>query len=145
MKKNIIVAYMLVICMLFNSMPLQTNAAKKNKDSKKIMSLLDADESIKGIGEFEATFYCTNHCCNGRWSTTALGTALKPNKTIAVDRNVIKLGSEVIIKYPNGTTARYRAEDTGSAIRGRRIDVCVTTHAEANRLGRQKIKVYVVQ
>jgi 3D (Asp-Asp-Asp) domain-containing protein len=145
MKKNIIVAWMLILCILTTSMPLQAEAAKKNKNSKKIMSLLDSDESIKGIGEFEATFYCTKHCCNGSWSTTALGTALKPNKTIAVDKNVIKLGSEVIIKYPNGKIARYRAEDTGSAIRGRRIDVCVASHTEANRLGRQKIKVYVVQ
>lgn len=144
MKRKFLVAWMLVLCILTASMPLHTQAAKK-KTSKKVTSLLDAGENVTSLGQFEATFYCTGHCCNGGYTGTALGTTLKPGKTIAVDKNLIKLGSEVIIKYPNGKVARYRAEDTGGAIRGRRIDVCVASHAEANRMGRQKIQVYVVK
>lgn len=144
MKRKILVAWMLVLCILTASMPLHTQAAKK-KVSKKVTSLLDAGENVTSLGQFEATFYCTGHCCNGGYTGTALGTALKPGRTIAVDKSLIKLGSEVIIKYPNGKVARYRAEDTGGAIRGKRIDVCVASHAEANRMGRQNIQVYVVK
>lgn len=144
MRRKIIIAWMLILCVFTASMPLHTNAARKNI-SKKVTSLLDAGENVTSLGQFEATFYCTGHCCNGGYTGTALGTALKPGRTIAVDKNIIKLGSEVIIKYPSGKVARYRAEDTGSAIRGRRIDVCVASHAEANRQGRQKIQVYIVK
>ena len=144
MKSKFLAAWMLMLCILAASVPLHTQASKKTV-SKKVTSLLDAGEDITSLGEFEATFYCPGHCCNGGYTGTALGTALKPGKTIAVDKSIIKLGSEVIIKYPNGKVARYRAEDTGGAIRGRRIDVCVASHAEANRMGRQKIQVYIVK
>lgn len=43
--------------------------------------------------------------------------------TFAVDPKVIPYGSTVVIYYPDGTMERGRAEDTGGAIKGNRIDV----------------------
>lgn len=75
------------------------------------------------------THYCPCTTCNGSSSgLTASGTKLKPYYTVAVDKNVIPLGSKVVI---NGKT--YIAEDTG--VRGNVIDVCVGSHSEAYNKG----------
>ena len=41
-------------------------------------------------------------------------------------------------------TVRDWAEDTGGAIKGSRIDLCVGSHAEAQQLGRRTATVYWV-
>lgn len=93
------------------------------------------------IGEFEITYYCTEkypHICNaGPPYTTASGTEVTPNRTIAVDPDVIPLGTWVVI---DGLL--YCAEDTGGAIKGNRIDIAVATHEESMSKGREKKKVY---
>jgi 3D (Asp-Asp-Asp) domain-containing protein len=89
-----------------------------------------------------ATAYCDCESCCGKWADgiTASGVRAKPNHTIAVDRNIIPLGTEVII---NGNT--YVAEDTGSAIKGKRIDIYFDSHSEALRFGRQTIEIEVLK
>lgn len=86
----------------------------------------------KSLGRFTLTFYCPCAGCNGTASGLAAnGARLEVGKTIAVDPNVIPLGTRV---YIDGIGWRV-AQDTGSAIKGRRIDVLVGSHAEAYRLG----------
>ncbi|MGN0242704.1 MAG: 3D domain-containing protein [Lachnospiraceae bacterium] len=144
MKKKVFI-WMLLLSLALTSIPTYSTAAPKVKLNKKITSLLKKSESVKNLGTYTATFYCTNHCCNGGYTGTALGTKLKPERTIAVDKRYIPLGSSVIIKYPNGQVKRYIAEDTGSAIKGKRIDICVASHSLALKKGRQSIQVYVIQ
>jgi 3D (Asp-Asp-Asp) domain-containing protein len=88
-----------------------------------------------------ATAYCACSKCCGEWADgiTASGVKAKPNHTIAVDRNIIPLGTEVII---NGNT--YVAEDTGGAIKGNRIDIYFDSHSEALKFGRQTIEIEVI-
>ena len=85
------------------------------------------------LGEFEITHFCFCEICCGKWSDgiTASGTTATENRTIAVDPNVIPIGTEVVI---DGQV--YIAEDTGSAITGNRIDVFVASHDEAINRGR---------
>lgn len=84
------------------------------------------------IGHFEITHYCAcESCCGKTDGITASGVKAKANRTIAVDPTVIPLGSSVVI---NGK--RYVAEDTGSAIKGNRIDIYVDSHDKALQLGR---------
>ena len=64
---------------------------------------------------------------------------------IAVDPRVIPLGSRVMIKYPGGKTQFAVAEDTGGAIKGRRIDVAMWTVKEAERFGIKPVKVYILE
>lgn len=81
----------------------------------------------RSLGQFRLTSYCSCRKCNGKWTgkPTAYGTSLEVGRTIAVDKRVIPLGSEVDINIPGKGWERFRAEDTGSAIKGKRIDVYV--------------------
>lgn len=96
------------------------------------------------IGYFEISHYDLCYDCTGKtpkdqnFGITATGTKATTN-TIAVDPNVIPYGSRVII---NGHT--YIAEDTGSAIKGNKIDICVSSHSEALQKGKlYNIPVYI--
>ncbi len=69
---------------------------------------------------------------------TSTGLAARPG-VIAVDPSVIPLGSRVYIPGL-GTMV---AEDTGGAIQGDRIDVCVASEAQALAFGRRAVRVYI--
>lgn len=59
---------------------------------------------------------------------------------VAVDPRVIPLGTRVHVEgYGNAI-----AGDTGSAIKGNRIDLCFDTLAECNAYGRRKVKVEIL-
>ena len=60
---------------------------------------------------------------------------------VAVDPRVIRLGSRLFIE---GYGAAIAA-DTGGAIRGNRIDLCMDSLRSALNWGRQPVKVYVLQ
>jgi 3D (Asp-Asp-Asp) domain-containing protein len=78
---------------------------------------------------------------NGKWAgTTALG--VRPRYGIvAVDPRTIPLGSFL---YVEGYGFAYAA-DTGGAIKGDRIDLCMNTVAECYRFGRKTVKVHVLK
>lgn len=84
------------------------------------------------IGYFKITHYCAcTECCGPNASgETASGTKVAEGRTIAVDPDVIPLGTHVII---NGH--EYIAEDTGSAIIGNVIDIYIADHDEAGEKG----------
>ena len=63
---------------------------------------------------------------------------MQAGRTIAVDPRVIPLGSKVRM---NGK--EYIAEDTGGAIKGKRIDLFVDSHSEAMKFGKKLIEIYV--
>lgn len=94
------------------------------------------------LGEFRITAYC--HCskCCGEWADglTFTETVATEGRTIAVDPDVIPLGSTVEI---NGV--EYVAEDIGSAIKGNCIDLYMSSHEEALDWGVQYYDVYTVE
>ena len=92
------------------------------------------------LGTFKLTFY-TGAADEGG-SVTAMGTPVTPWYTVAVDPRVIPLGSKLRIEGYNGI---FVAQDTGSAIRGSILDIAVGSKSEANRLGIQYRKVYLVK
>lgn len=93
------------------------------------------------IMKMRTTGYCNCRKCAGRWAghATASGKMPKANHTIAVDPHLIKLGTKVQIG-----NIIYTAEDTGSSIRGRRIDIYYNSHRKAHRHGVQykMVKVF---
>lgn len=96
------------------------------------------------IGKFKITRYCACSICNGAenaFGKTASGTALTPNVTIAVDPKVIPLGTKV---YIEGIGWRI-AQDTGGAIKGNRIDLLVSSHAQAMDEGVTYNKVFLAK
>lgn len=87
-------------------------------------------------GEFRLTFYCPCRKCSGRWGRkTASGATCKEGRTIAVDRNVIPLGTEVRI----GDRV-FVAEDTG--VQGKSIDIFMESHAACLRAGVQYSEIF---
>ena len=89
---------------------------------------------VEPIDDFDLTFY--THTGN----RTASGVYPKAGRTVAVDKNVIPLGTMI---YVEGYGIMV-AEDTGGDIKGKRLDVFVNTKEEAIKLGRKKAKVYLL-
>ncbi|MBV7505074.1 LysM peptidoglycan-binding domain-containing protein [Bacillus sp. sid0103] len=89
----------------------------------------------------KATAYTAS--CEGCSGTTATGINLKANpnaKVIAVDPNVIPLGSKVYVEGYGEATAG----DTGGAIKGNRIDVFIPEEQDAVNFGVKQLKVTIL-
>jgi resuscitation-promoting factor RpfB len=99
--------------------------------------------SSSGGREFyvSSTAYTAN--CSGCSGTTATGFNLKANpnaKVIAVDPNVIPLGSKVYVEGYGYAIA----SDTGGAIRGNKIDVFFSSQSQALGWGRRTVKIRII-
>lgn len=98
----------------------------------------------KYLGVFDATAYCPCSICCGQWADgiTASGKKAKANHTVAVDKSLIPLGSKLLV---DGKV--YYAEDTGGAIKGKRIDIYYNTHQEAlsSGYGHKNVDVYLIE
>lgn len=98
----------------------------------------------KEVLDIVATAYAPGAHDNGKWGDlTHIGTKVRPG-IIAVDPKLIPLGSRVYIEFSDGHGAYATAEDTGGAIKGKRIDVAMATVSEAYDFGMQKAKVYIL-
>ncbi len=96
-------------------------------------------EGLQSLGTFRITHYCScYYCCGGWGNATASGAIPTVGRTIAVDTSIIPFGTRVVI---NGNV--YVAEDTGGAIKGNKIDIFVSDHATALRLGVYYAEVYL--
>ena len=89
-----------------------------------------AEGSTLGTGEVLGTFKLTGYCscskCQGGWGLwTASGGKVTENRTVAVDRRAIPLGTWIDINLPGVGWRRYRAEDTGGGVKGNHIDIYV--------------------
>lgn len=92
------------------------------------------------------TAYCACEQCCGRWARhspgiTATGVRAVEGITVAADWSLLPPGTVIEIE---GYGWRI-VQDSGSAIRGRRIDIFFTSHADALRFGVQKLKVREVR
>ncbi len=113
-------------------------------------SIQDADVDStphQTLENFTLTAYALDPGSTGKrpgtrgFGITASGTRATAFRTIAVDPSVIQIGSYV---YIEGIGWRV-AEDTGGAIRGRRIDVLLPSTQEAIRFGvRRHVRVYIL-
>jgi 3D (Asp-Asp-Asp) domain-containing protein len=81
-----------------------------------------------------ATAYCTGH-------TTASGVAVKAGM-VAADPRLLPIGSVIAV---SGLDSRhngvYTVTDTGSKIRGHRLDIYIRDCREAVRFGRRRAQV----
>ena len=115
-----------------------------------------ADETIQAVLEPELnvmedvllTHYCVCEKCCGKtpdhpaYGITASGREAVPYISVAVDPDVIPLDSTVWIVFSDGGRIQCRADDTGGAINGSRIDLCVSSHTEAIEHGIDTVTVY---
>lgn len=118
-----------------------------------IPSTMEGGLELTYLGEFEYTGYDSCVACCGQYAKnrpvvngkeivyTASG-EIASNLTVAVDPNVIPLGS---LLYLEGYGVRI-AQDTGSAVKGNVIDIYFNNHKDAQNVGRQKgRKVWMIK
>lgn len=93
------------------------------------------------MGICKCTAYCAcAECSEGYGDKTASGTTADSGRTVAVDPDVIDIGSQVEI---GGHI--YAAEDRGSGVTGDHIDIYMDDHAEVEAYGVQYKHVWVVR
>ncbi len=116
----------------------------------------EAPTEYKEVIEVKATAYCLcKKCCgksedNPAYGVTRSGLKIIPGtgmKVIAVDPNIIPLGSKVYVEGVDGVpTYGYAvAADTGSAIKNYKIDLYMDSHEETVKWGIRNMKVYVIE
>jgi 3D (Asp-Asp-Asp) domain-containing protein len=89
----------------------------------------------------QATAYWTHDPVDASGTGIAYdGTPAVPYKTIAVDPRVIPLQSQVYIPG----IGQVRANDTGSAIKGKIIDIAMDSRNAAWDWGRRNIEIYIL-
>jgi 3D (Asp-Asp-Asp) domain-containing protein len=80
---------------------------------------------------FRLTYYDNDYQSTGKrpgepgYGITASGRPTQAGVTIAVDPDIIPLGTWVLIKWPDGRMEKRRADDTGRLIQGYDIDYYV--------------------
>ena len=118
----------------------QTKPVEQSEPEDSNNESQDQAESGKEI-TVSATAYTAD--CQGCSGTTATGVDLKANpdaKVIAVDPSVIPLGSKVYVEGYGYATAA----DTGSAIKGNRVDIFVPNEQDAVNWGVKNVKVKIL-
>jgi 3D (Asp-Asp-Asp) domain-containing protein len=120
--------------------PVKTTQAKAKAPAAQTVAAQTSAPAGKEI-MVEATAYTAD--CKGCIGITKTGVDLKANpnaKVIAVDPNVIPLGTKVYVQGYGYATA----EDIGGAIKGNRIDVFIPEQSDALAWGRKQVKVTIV-
>jgi 3D (Asp-Asp-Asp) domain-containing protein len=89
--------------------------------------------------EMVATAYTDSPSENGGWTRAANGMDLKYG-IVAIDPRVIPIGTKLFVE---GYGFAYAA-DTGGAIKGNRIDLCLPSFDACSAWGRRRVKVHVL-
>ena len=114
----------------------------KESTTKQVAEASTTEKETEGKTiSVEATAYTAE--CDGCSGITYTGVNLNNNrdaKVIAVDPNVIPLGTEVYVEgYGNAVAA-----DIGGAIKGNKIDIHVPTKTDAYSWGRRTVNVTIL-
>lgn len=92
--------------------------------------------------EYVATAYLPVDPREGRHSgLTATGALAKPYFTVAVNPMVVPINSWIWID----ALGWWKAQDTGNAIRGKKIDLCLSTREEALEFGVRKMRIKILK
>lgn len=137
---SIILDVVLVLLLFFSSndkFVKNSESKVKQQETTTVLNLVKLP--YKELGKFKCTAYCPCKKCSGEYGDlTATGVRAKEGRTVAVDPKVIPYGSIVIIKGKE-----YRAEDCGSAIKNKCIDIYFNRHKDAKKFGVKYLKVKI--
>ena len=117
----------------------KSSTKKKSKSTKKSTKKSSAKKSTKkesnkvNLGTFKVYAYSSG-------GITASGARTKANHTVAVDPRVIPLGSKIMV---NGKV--YKAEDTGGAIKGKKLDIYMPSESACRKWGVRNCTVYLLK
>ncbi|MCE5329884.1 3D domain-containing protein [bacterium] len=126
-------------------------SANYNELESKYQKLYENYQKLKDLKDgnwklYEITAYTSNEC----GFITKLGIDLREDysknlNVCAVDPEVIPLGSIVLINFSDGNIKPYFACDTGSAIKGKIIDIYMTDVYDAIQFGRQNLLAKIIK
>ena len=147
-RRNMMILTTVVTVLLCALMAMLFMFAISSWQDQEQMNVVEADEitistpipipTITDLGLFKLTAYCPcEACCGKSDGITKSGEIAVEGVTVAVDPDIIPLGTKIII---DGHC--YIAQDTGSAIKGNRIDVFFNSHQDALDFGVQHHEVY---
>lgn len=125
-----------------------TYNGKPTEAEAKVVQLNGKSVKVKRmLSNVTLTAYSADFASTGKrkgddgYGITSSGAVVQEGRTIAVDPKVIPIGWWV---YIEGIGFR-RAEDTGSAVKGKKIDIYYDSEKYANRFGKKKgYTVYVI-
>lgn len=113
---------------------------RKKEQEEKEKQAQAAPKNVSGRTiTMRSTAYTSDPSENGGYSTTAMGTAIRYG-VAAVDPNVIPLGTRLYIEG----YGYARAEDTGGAIKGNKIDLVFGSKSQSNNWGRRTVRVTIL-
>lgn len=126
------------------------NGTKKPEPKPEIKAETDVVDAVSDKGfsyssviTMSATAYCPCSACCGSNSNGITASGIKACYGVAaVDKRVIPLGTKLYVEGYGYCIAA----DTGSAIKGNRIDLCYNTHYSAlhSGYGHTPVKVYIL-
>ena len=126
----------------------QLAMVKEEKENARLQVLADEKKNSGNWRTFHATAYVSN--CIGCSGFTYRGLDVrntiytpKGNRVIAVDPNVIELGSLVKVRYGN-TQFIAKASDIGSAINQKEVDILMSSKRKAYEFGRRKVQIEIL-
>lgn len=129
----------------------KTWASRQSQRSNISSSNVSGSQVVSGWSTYGGSAYSyasEDAYAGAQWGDkTALGTNVRPG-VIAVDRRVIPLGTKVELKFPAGFeryNGIYTAEDTGSAIKGNRIDIFMTDYNQCATFGRRDVQLRIIK
>ena len=111
-----------------------------------VFELAPASETVgaQRIGTFRVTHYapCVE-CCGKSDGISASGRKVIPYYSVAVDPTVIPLGTVFFLDYGDGVLHKVRADDTGAAVKGFTVDLCVSDYDTAVQMGVRSAQAYL--
>ncbi|TCP22557.1 uncharacterized protein YabE (DUF348 family) [Scopulibacillus darangshiensis] len=116
-------------------------SAKTTSPPKTAAVSRNASSSNDEVRYVSSTAYTAN--CSGCSGMTTTGINLKANpnaKVIAVDPNVIPLGTKVYVEGYGYAVAG----DTGGSVNGNKIDVFFSSESQANSWGSRRVKIKIL-
>ena len=125
---------------------LTEDEVREDFENEKIeAALLERSHKLTNV---TVTHYCPCQKCCGKpeghpaYGITASGRQLVPGVSVGVDPSVIPLGSTVILDFGDGDLQYCVADDTGSGVKGKHIDLAMANHREALEMGVRTATVY---
>ncbi|MDP3023955.1 MAG: 3D domain-containing protein [candidate division Zixibacteria bacterium] len=151
-----IITLMILILSFFTSQNVQKSAPVVNFLNDQLLEVINSLQKeltvykdrermfLKHINyeEYIVTAYLPIDSAEGRYSgLTASRAVAKPYFTVAVDPTVVPINSWIWIEG----LGWWKAQDTGDAIRGQKIDLCLSIREETKKLGRRKMRIKILK
>ena len=96
----------------------------------------EAAAASSSAGISKGSFTATAYCLKGR---TAMGHGVRRG-LIAADPRILRLGSRVSLNA-GAYSGQYLVSDTGGRIKGKKIDIWMSSCSEARRFGRRTVSI----